>query len=439
MSTQTDVVIDLRNRVKVPIISPATSPLLSVQENPFFIRGALPSSSQTKAIAEIVKTYEWREVVVIYEDSPIGTGILPHLTDALLEINTLVSYRSVISPSANDDQILKELYNLNIMQTRVFVVHLLPHLASRLFLKAKEAGMMSGGYAWIITEVLPSLLDSVDHSVIESSMQGVLGIKPYIPRSNEPSNFTKRWRKRFRQEYPDMDPVELNVFGLWAYDSITALAKAVAQARTTANPKFKKADTRENLTELDAIGTSALGSLLLDSMQNTTLKRGLSGEFRIIDGELQPSPYEIVNIIGKGERIIGFCKEKDGISCKKMSGKTAVKCNNKQLASTFWPGESTIAPRGWEIPTSGKKLRVGVPVKGRLGQFIKVEIDSKTQAVTATGFIPDIFKEVLQSLPYAVPFEFIPFSITHGKISQDYDDLVEKISSKEREFRFRFS
>uniref|UniRef100_M1CIL9 Avr9/Cf-9 rapidly elicited protein 141 n=1 Tax=Solanum tuberosum TaxID=4113 RepID=M1CIL9_SOLTU len=370
MSTQTDFVIDLGNRVKVPIISPATSPSLSVKENPFFIRGALPSSSQTKAIAAIVKNYNWRDVVVIYEDSPYGSGMLPHLTDALLENNSLVSYRSGISPSASDDQIFRELYKLNTMQTRVFIVHLESSLASRLFLKAKEAGMMSSGYAWIITDVLTSLLDLVDPSVIESSMQGVLGVKSYVPRSNELDMFTKRWRKRFRQVYPDMDPVELNVFGLWAYDSITALAKAVVEMGSTAIPKFKKPDTRENLTDLDALGTSELGSLLLDSMQNTVLKTALSGEFRLINGELHPSPYQIVNIVGTGQRSIGFWTEKDGISYKlKIDGKTA-KSNNKQLGAIIWPGESTISPRGWEIPTSGKKLRVGVPIKGGLQEFI---------------------------------------------------------------------
>ncbi|KAM3375170.1 hypothetical protein P3S68_013884 [Capsicum galapagoense] len=109
MSTQTDFVIDLGKRVKVPIISPATSPSLLVEENPYFIRGALPSSSQTKAIAAIVKNYDWREVVVIYEDSPYGTGIVPHFTDALLKISSSVSYKIVISPSADDDQIFTEL------------------------------------------------------------------------------------------------------------------------------------------------------------------------------------------------------------------------------------------------------------------------------------------------------------------------------------------
>ncbi|KAJ8557772.1 hypothetical protein K7X08_004538 [Anisodus acutangulus] len=430
MSTQTDFVIDLGNRVKVPIISPATSPSLSVKENPYFIRGALPSSSQTKAISAIVKNYNWREVVIIYEDSSYGTGILPHLTDALLEISTVVSYRSVISPSANDDQILRELYKLNTMQTRVFIVHLQPFLASRIFLKAKEAGMMSRGYAWIITDVLTSLLDLVNPSVVEASMQGVLGVKPYVPRSNELDNFTKRWRKRFRQEYPDMDQVELNVYGLWAYDSITSLAEAVEKVGTTAVPKLRKPDTRENLTDLDALRTSEVGSLLIDSMQNTQLKTGLSGDFRIVDGELQPSPYQIVNIIGKGERSVGFWTEKDGISYKlKMNGKTT-KSNNKQLGGIIWPGESTIVPRGWDIPTSGKKLRVGVPVKGGLEQFIKVERDSKTQAVTATGFCADVFKEVIQSLPYAVPYEFIPFPIPDSINLPDYDDLLDKITSK---------
>ncbi|KAM3308293.1 glutamate receptor 2.9 [Capsicum chacoense] len=433
MSTQTDFVIDLGNRAEVPIISPATSPSLSVKENRFFIRGALPSSSQTKAIAGIAKNYNWKEVVIIYEDSSFGTGILPHLTDALLEISTLVSYRSVISPSANDDQILRELYKLNTMQTKVFIVHLQPFLASRLFLKVKEAGMMSSGYAWIITDVLTGLLDLVDPTVIESSMQGVLGIKAYVPRSNELINFTTRWKKRFRQEHPDMDPVELNIFGLWAYDSVTALAKAAAKMGNTAIPKFKKPETRENLTDLDALGTSEMGSLLLDSMQNTALKTAVSGEFRLINGELHPSPYQIVNIVGTGQRSVGFWTEKDGISYKlKIDGKTS-KSNNNQLGAIIWPGESTISPRGWEIPTSGKKLRVGVPVKEGLQEFIKVERDSKTQAVIATGFCADVFKEVIQSLPYAVPYEFVPVPITHNPKSPGYDDLVYKLLFKKHD------
>ncbi|KAH0659058.1 hypothetical protein KY285_029278 [Solanum tuberosum] len=403
MSTQTDFVIDLGNRAKVPIISPATSPSLSVKENPFFIRGALPSSSQTKAIAAIVKNYNWTKVVIIHEDSSIGTGIVPHLTDALLEINALVPYKSAISPSANDDQILRELYKLKTMQTRVFIVHLQEHLASRLFLKAKETGMMNSGYAWIITDVLTSLLDLVDTSVIESSMQGVLEME-----------------KEILSRVSSMDPVELNVFGLWAYDGITALTKAVEKVGGTAIPKFKKADTRKNLTDLDTLGTSELGSLLIHSMQNTTLKTGLSGDFCFANGELHPSPYQIVNIIGTGQRTVGFWTEKDGISYKlKMNGETA-KTNNKQLGAIIWPGESIIVPRGWEVFTSGKTLRVGVLVSGQTNEFFIIKRDSKTQAQVAAGLGVDFFNEVIQYLPYSVPYEFILTPIPDSPTSPDY-------------------
>lgn len=64
------------------------------------------------------------------------------------ESNTRVR---IVSRFDSDDRISDELHNLKRMQTRVFVVHLLPKLASRFFKKAKEAGMMQEGYAWIIT------------------------------------------------------------------------------------------------------------------------------------------------------------------------------------------------------------------------------------------------------------------------------------------------
>jgi hypothetical protein len=43
-----------------------------------------------------------------------------------------VPYRSVIDQSATSEQITKELYKLMTMQTRVFVVHMPPSMASPL-------------------------------------------------------------------------------------------------------------------------------------------------------------------------------------------------------------------------------------------------------------------------------------------------------------------
>ncbi|KAL2534713.1 Glutamate receptor 2.1 [Abeliophyllum distichum] len=117
----------------------------------------------------------------------------------MLEINAFIPYQSIISPSATDDQIHQELYKLMTMQTIVFVVHMLPSLALRFFLRAKEAEMMSKGCAWIIADVLTSFLVSLDSTVIDAR-QGVIGVKAHImklmnsttPLEDSESNFSMR-------------------------------------------------------------------------------------------------------------------------------------------------------------------------------------------------------------------------------------------------------
>lgn len=98
----------------------------------------------------------------IYVDNVYGAALIPCLMEALQAIDTRVPYQTVISPSANDEQILGALYNLMTMQTRVFIVHMFPALGARLFIKAKEIGMMSEGYVWIMTDWMINLLSSMD-------------------------------------------------------------------------------------------------------------------------------------------------------------------------------------------------------------------------------------------------------------------------------------
>ncbi|KAH6793343.1 hypothetical protein C2S52_003820 [Perilla frutescens var. hirtella] len=421
-SNQADFVINIGDKVKVPILSPATSPALSPKKSSYFIRSAWCTSYQVKAIAEIVKYFGWREVVFVYEDTNYGSGLVPFWTEDLLESSALVSYQSAVSPDCTDDQIRLELCKLMKMQTRVFIVHMLPGLASRFFKLAKEAEMMNKGYTWIIADVLTSLLDSMDSESIEA-MQGVLGVKAYIPRSSELENFDKRWSKRFHKENPDMDKTELNVFGLWAYDSITALAEAIEQVGVT-SPQFNRLVDRENLTGLEAIGTSMVGQSLVPLIKNRTSK-GLSGDFNITNGQLQPSAFEIVNVIGKGENTVGFWTKQFGISKKLKPDDDQVNglTKKEKLDLIVWPGKTSDVPKGWEIPTSGKKLIVGVPEKGGFNEFLKVEWNIETRAVDPTGFSIDVFEEVLKNMPYAVPIEYVEFKTVDG----GYDDLVKQI------------
>ncbi|KAD1306628.1 hypothetical protein E3N88_43033 [Mikania micrantha] len=419
-SAQADFVIEIGNKSKVPVISPATSPSLSPKDNVYFIRAAHDSTSQLEPVAEMIKYFNWRELVFVYEDDEYGRGIVPYLSDAMMTVGTKVMYHTVIHPSASDDWIRAELYKLKTMQTRVFVVHVLSDLAPRFFKKVVETGMMEEGYVWIITEVLTSRLHSLDRADIDS-MQGVVGVKSYIPRSNELNGFEKRWKREFKSRYPEDDVTELDMFGIWSYDAVFALAMAVEKVKNSElNMAFER--ERKATSDLDAIGVSKMGSSLVKTIRNMRFK-GLSGDFHIMDGQLQPSVYQIVNVVGKGEKPIGFWSLEYAIS-KELRNETT------GLKTVIWPGDSYIVPKGWEIPTSNEnKLRVGVPAKGGFVQFVDANIDPQTKQVEVTGFCVDVFKAVVGALPYAVKYDFIPFVTPDGKKpAGSYNDLIHNLS-----------
>ncbi|KAL6985115.1 hypothetical protein U1Q18_018492 [Sarracenia purpurea var. burkii] len=423
-SMQADFVIDLGNKSRVPIISfSATSSSLSWIRSPYFIRAAQNDSSQVPAISAIIQAFGWREVVPIYVDNEFGEGISPFLSDALQDINARIPYRSVIPPFASDDRIVAELYKLMTMQTRVFVVHMFPTLASRVFAKAKEVGMMSEGYVWIVTDAVANALGLLDPSAIDS-MQGVLGVKPYVRTTKQLANFTNRWKTKFQRDNPTIINADLNVFGLWAYDAAVALAMAVEKVGVS-NRGFNKTNNKSgNSTDLETLGVSQNGQELLQALLNTTFT-GLSGDFRIVDGQLQSSAYEIINVIGTGRRGVGFWTAANGI-VREVTNVTN-KTSKASLGSIIWPGDTIAAPKGWEIPTNGKTLKVLVPVKDGFREFVKVTTDPRTNATTVTGFCIDVFDAVMAQLPYAVPYEYVPFATSDGKMAGSYDDMLDQI------------
>ncbi|XP_056174684.1 glutamate receptor 2.1-like isoform X2 [Syzygium oleosum] len=426
-SVQADFIIDLGNKSHVPIISfSATSPSLSSIRSPYFIRAAQNDSSQVNAISAVVQAFGWKESVLIYVDNQFGEGIIPSLTDALEEIDTRVPYRSLIPPSATDDQIMQELYKLMMMQTRVFIVHMLPTLGSRLFAKAKEVGMMREGYVWILTNGITDLLNSVDSSVVASSMQGVLGIKTYIPDPPNLDNFIVRWKMKFQQNNPSILNPTLNIFGYWAYDAAQALAMVVEEMGA-ANFTFKMLKASTDATDLDTIGVSQNGQKLLQGLVNTTFM-GLAGNFSLIDGQLESSAFEIVNINGNAARGIGFWTLENGLLRDLSSFNTSKYSTFKSnLQSIIWPGDSTSVPKGWEIPTNGKRLKILVPVKDGFNQFVKVTRDPSTNTSQVTGYCIDIFQAVMEKLPYVVAYDLIPFALPNGNSAGSYNDMIDQV------------
>ncbi|KAM6559207.1 hypothetical protein CsatA_028446 [Cannabis sativa] len=349
---QAHFIIELGNKAQIPIITfSAKSPSLTSLRSPYFFRIAANDSSQVEAIAAIVKAFGWRQVVPIYVDNEFGEGIIPYLTDALQNVDAQVPYQSVIPPTATDDHISGELYKLMTMQTRVFVLHMLADLGHRVFAIAEKI-MIGDDYVWIVTDGIA--VGSANSTVLDS-MQGVLGLKIHVPKTKELQNFTARWRPQFQRENPTNVNYPLVTFGLWAYDAVFGLAESVEEIGKASNFSFESVNLVNSSTDLGSFGVSRSGSKLAQALSKTRFK-GLSGEFKLVNGQLQTPTFEIINVNGNGERKIGF----------------------------------------WTVENGLERV---------------------------LGYSIDVFKAVMEALPYPVSFEFVPFADASG----NYNHLLYQV------------
>uniref|UniRef100_A0A0E0IJV5 Glutamate receptor n=1 Tax=Oryza nivara TaxID=4536 RepID=A0A0E0IJV5_ORYNI len=426
-SSEAVFVSNIGNETQVPIVSfTATSPSLTSNSMPYFVRATSNDSVQVNSIASLIKAYGWREVVLVYEDTDYGRGILPYLIDALQEIDARVPYRSVIPFSATSENIQEELYKLMTMQTRVFVVHMSSTTTSHLFTKAKEVGMMNKGFVWIITNGVANIIDSLSPPVIEA-MNGVIGVRFHAPKTKNLDRFSIRWNRMYQRDNPDESPFDkLSIVGLWGYDTIWALAQAAEKVGISTAKKRKQIPSK-NSTCLESMVISTNGPDLLTTIVQNKF-RGLSGDFDLTDRQLQVSMFQIINVVGRGWREIGFWTAKSGLSQQlnqtglQITG-TASKLN---LNPVIWPGESTEIPRGWEFPTNGKKLRVGLHTSG-YPEFMKTIKDPVTNATRVSGLSIDIFEEVVKRLPFALTYDYLAFDTEDTASTWSYNDFVYQV------------
>lgn len=427
---QANFVINLGDKAHVPIISfSATSPSLTSIRSPYFFRAAQNDSSQVKAISDIIQAFGWRQVVPMHVDNEFGQGVIPYLSDALQEIDVRIPYRSVISPSATDDQIEAELYKLVTMQTRVFIVHMLPSLGSRVFEKARKIGMMDEGYVWIVSNGISNEFGSFNSSFLVENMQGVLGLKTHVPNKKKLEAFRVRWKRKFQHDNPTSIDVNLDVFGLWAYDCAQALAMAVEKVGSSQNFTFQKMNSSVGSNDLENFGVSKIGPQLVQALLGTNF-RGISGQFSLVNGQLPSSTFEIVNVIGNGENVVGFWTPEKGLVRNLHSSKriSSYSTSNASLGSIIWPGDTSSAPKGWQIPTNGKRLKILIPFKDGFNEFVNVTYDPSTNKTKVIGgYCLEVFEAVRQALPYDLSYEFYPYAKADGESAGSYNDLVNQV------------
>ncbi|CAB4269248.1 unnamed protein product [Prunus armeniaca] len=419
---EANLLAELGEEAKVPVLSLSglrTSPFGAPGEYPFFVEITQDETSQVTAISGLIEMFKWRDVIILYENTDYGRDIIPFFINSFEEANVTIVYKSCIAASSADEQIIEELRNLTKLKTTVFVVHISHFLVPRLFLNAKKLGLLSEGYAWIMTSTSMNFLHfSMDPSVIEST-QGVLGLKSYTPASTRLHNLTSRLRRTFYMQDPNIEVSAVTPDGIWAYDATWALAEAVERTWTS---------TGLNLVNLNNITSSKHGLLLLQEILQTRFK-GLSGEeIQYPNGKLVSSAFETVNVIGKGERRVGLwpCEEKHTRDSYPLNNRRNLLSTN-DLETIIWPGGSSTIPRGskMQVSTSSEiKLRVGVPVKKGFNELVHMNLDIQTNRTYFTGFCIDVFEAAIRGLPYEVKYDFVPFATG---TNASYNDLVHQV------------
>ncbi|GMY31952.1 glutamate receptor 2.1 [Fagus crenata] len=395
------LVANIGNKNHIPILSFAdATPNWAIEQWPFLVQATPNQHLQMNAVAAIVQSWEWHQVTVIYEDTDSSTnGVMPHLTDALTEAGVKIIHHLSLAPLTSTTSLSEQLERLQREQCRVFVVHLSFSSAMRLFKKVKKMKMMEKSYVWITTNPMTSLVHSINASSF-SSMQGIIGVKSYFPE-NEPrfKDFYLKFCKRFGLKHPEEKNHEPGIFAVQAYDAIWTVCLA--------------------MIERNELGQELLQTILLSDFQ------GLSGRIHFgHDQKLAPGQvFQIINMMGKSYRELGFWSSKLGFS-ETITNNSTYKSSMEHLGQVIWPGGPMYNPRGWTTSNTANPLRIGVPTRSLFESYVNVVYhDLLGNNISFGGFAIDLFEATVKQLPFYLPYDFFPFDGT-------YDALVEQVYLK---------
>ncbi|KDP31932.1 hypothetical protein JCGZ_12393 [Jatropha curcas] len=397
---------------EVPVIS-LTQPSSPIVPNKKFpVIGMYQDiSMDISCISAIVASFKWTKVNAIYEGRNSYTsnlGGITLLSSSLREIGVELEYFSAFpefSSLVNPNIIIqKELQTLREKQSKVFIfVQTSLTLTTMLFENAKQMGMMGEGYVWIMADGIANLIDSVNASAI-TSMQGVLGFRThYSDNTASFREFQMNFQRVSIDEYPKEDKNHHpSVYALRAYDSIWTIAKAakILQQKNDSKP-------------------------LLQHILSSDFE-GLSSRIQFQNYKLGDKPtFQILNIVGKSYREIGFWSEELGFTknlVKHANGKNKNLTAEEGLDRVYWPGGRTSVPTGF-LETKAKELRIAVLARSTCSQFLKANHDDKQNITYITGFSIDVFEAAVRRLQYPLMYNLFPF---YGS----YNDLIKEVSNK---------
>jgi len=423
------VISHVVNELHVPLLSfGATDPTLAALQYPYFVRTTQSDYFQMYAIADFVEHWGWGEVIAIFVDDDYGRGGISVLGDALAKKRAKISYKAAFPPHAPQSKINDLLVGVNLMESRVYIVHVNPDSGLTVFSVAKSLGMMTGGYVWIATDWLPSLLDSskTDDPDTLNLLHGVISLRHHTPDTDLKKKFISRWNN-----LKDNESVGFNSYALYAYDSVWLAARALdvylkegGKISFSDDPRLR--ETNGSKLQLTSLRIFDGGEQFLQTILRMNFT-GVSGQIQFDpEKNLVHPAYDILNIGGTGSRRVGFWSNYSQLSIISpeilYTKPPNTSSGNQRLYSVIWPGETTARPRGWVFPNNGKPLRIAVPNRADYKEYLAK--DKGPPGVK--GYCIDVFEAALNLLAYPVPHTYILYG--DGKRNPVYNNLVYDVA-----------
>lgn len=350
------------------------------------------------------------------------------LGEALQAAGSSLVNKVALDVTMTSDGLGQVLTQLAQLESRVLVVHLDPTLGQELFVMAQWLQMVSEGFVWIVTESLTSIMD--DLGTDWESFQGVIGTRSYIPSSPQLQAYKDRWTSYYANDSSLGLSQMNNVYAWYAYDAVWVVAHALQNFLSQGGNTTFVAPV---VYPSDAGGGSELAQLKVFRDGTRLLQNIIANNFTGITGSLQldargdfvGSAFEVVNMVGKGLRAVGFWSNTTGCLPSAPVGNEST--NATGLQAVIWPGGGLEVPRGWVVPKIGRPLVIGVPNRIGYKEFISSSTDSENRT-TFSGFCIDVFQKALEYLPYSLDYNFTLYG--NGNATPNYDDLINQIVDK---------
>lgn len=431
-SSVAHVISQIANGLHVPLLSyAATDPTLTALQFPFFLRTTHSDSHQMTAMADLIDFYGWKQVIAIFTDNDYGRNGVSVLGDKLAKKMARISYKIPLPVEFDLSYITEILNKSKHYGPRVYVLHIDPDPMLKVLSIAQKLNMLTIDYVWLATDWLSTSLDAFaqDNRTLLSILEGVVVLRPHIPHTTLNEVFSSRWRKMQQKGLVSA----LNVYGLYAYDTVWAVAYSIDKLlKEQINISFSVNSVLEE-TQTDKVPFGNLkvfsgGELLLNILRQSIFN-GVAGQIKFdSDRNMVINGYEVLNVVRMTTHLVGYWSNDTGFSLSHPETLKEKHMNSsltdQKLDHVTWPGGRTEKPRGFVLADNEKPLFIGIPKRTSFTEFVTEISDSHE----VRGYCIDIFEEASKLVPYEVPFRYRPFG--DGISNPGYDDLVKLVADE---------